>query len=169
LLKFLLLAALAFLSICSFVNAVLANPIPWDYDPWDSLRNGNPAEYFSIITAEFCGLVVGTAILTYNRQTQWQKATVTVLIALITSYIIGITIWTLGYRTGILVYNPVNPHPSSLIILLLPEFIGTIIGSIIIRTGQKVEWKTALITMTAAMLTSFLVGILLVNIYLHLI
>lgn len=168
-LKCLLLTVLAFLSICSFVNAVLANPIPWEFDPWESLSNRNPAEYFSIITAEFCGLVVGTAILTYNRQTQWQKATITVLIALITSYIIGITVWTLGYRTGILIYNPMNSHPSSLIVLLLPEFIGAIIGTIIIRANQKVEWKIALITMTTAMLTSFLIGILLANIYLQLI
>jgi hypothetical protein len=169
LMRYLLLATLGFLSVCSFVGVVFADPLPWD-----SLWEGKPIQYFSIIAAEFYGLLLGAVILTQYHQIRWQKATITMSIALIISYVIGITIWTLGYQAGILIYNPVNPffnastHPLGTTILLLPEFIGIIIGTIIIHANQKVEWKTAFITMTAAMLTSLLVGILIANIYLGL-
>jgi len=159
LLKRLLFVAIVFLCVCNLIGVAFANPIPWD--PWNSFLNLELIQYFSIITAEFCSLVVGTAILVYNNETRWQKAALPMLVALITSYAFGISVWTLGYRTGILVYNVANPSPLGTIILLLPEFIGTIVGAIIIHATQKVEWKTALIAMTAAMLVSFIVGILL--------
>lgn len=158
-LKRLLLATIVFLSTCNLIGVAFANPIPWD--PWNSFLNLGPMQYFLIITAEFCSLVVGTAILVYNDEIRCQKAAITMLIALITSYALGISVWTLGYRTGILVNNVANPSPLGTIVLLLPEFIGTIVGAIIIHATQKVKWKTALIAMTAAMLVSFLVGILL--------
>jgi len=128
-------------------------------------------QYLTIITAEFCGLLVGTVVLVKNCQKQWRKAMITMLIALITSYAIGIAIWATGYLAGILVFSPVNPffnaalYPLSPIILLLPEFVGTLIGAIIIRAHQKVEWKTSFATMTSAMLASFLVGFFIPNIY----
>jgi len=161
-----LLVVLAFLSICSLASAAFGNPIPWDL-PWE----GKPIQYFGIVVAEFCGLLAGTAVLTHNRQTRWRKAAIIILVALITSYAIGIGIWALGYIAGILVFSPVNPlfntslYPLGPVILLLPEFVGTIIGAIIIRANQKVEWKTALVTMTAVMLTSFLVSFFMSNIY----
>lgn len=168
--KHLLLAALAFLSVLSFVGVAFADPIPWE-PPWE----GKPMQYGLIIAAEFCGLLAGTAILSSNGQIRWQKVTVTMAIALIISYAIGITIWTLGYMAGVLIYNPANPffnassHPLGTVILLLPEFIGTIIGTIVIHLRLRVEWKTALITMVSAMIVSFLVGIAIVNIYLRII
>lgn len=158
-----------FLSVCSLVSVVSANPLPFD-----SLWAGKPIQYASIILAEFCGLVAGTSILTYNRKTRWQKAAITVLIALVTSYGIGLAIWTLGYALGILIYDPINPffnfspHPLGPVVLLLPELIGTAIGTILIHANQKVSWRIALLTMMATMLTSFLVGIVIANIYLRL-
>ncbi len=168
--KYLLLATLAFLSILSFVCVVFADPIPWK-PPWE----GKPIQYGIIIAAEFCGFLAGTALLSSNGQIRWQKATVTMAIALIISYAIGVTIWTLGYVAGILIYNPVNPffnassHPLGTIVLLLPEFIGTVIGTIIIHLRLRVKWKKALITMASAMIVSFLVGMAIVSIYLRII
>jgi len=104
LIKYLLLAMLVFLSTLSLVNVAFANPIPWE-PPWE----GNVVQYFSIIAAEFCGLIVGTAVLTYNRQTRWRKSMVIVLAALTVSYAIGITIWAVGYMAGIPIFSPVNP------------------------------------------------------------
>jgi len=168
LVKRLFLVTIAFFFACGFVSFVSANPLPMD-----SLWEGKPIQYVSIVVAELCGLLAGTGILTYDREVRWQKAATTVLIALVISYAIGVTIWTLGRAVGILIYNPINPffnfspHPLGPVVLLLPEFIGIIIGAILIHAKQKTSWKTALITMTAAMLTSFLVGILIANIYLH--
>lgn len=163
--KHLLLAMLALLSFCSLVDVVFGNPIPWDPSP------ENFVQCFTIVVAEFCGLVVGTAVFTYNRQIEWRKPVMTILIALIISYAVGIIIWGMGYLAGVLVFSPVNPFfivPSyylSPVILLLPEFIGTVLGAIIIRANQKVKWKTAFTTMTATMLTSFLVGFLMLAVY----
>lgn len=132
-------------------------------------------QYGLIVAAEFCGLLAGTAILSSNDKIRWQKATITTAIALIISYAIGVTIWTLGYMAGILIYDPVNPffnassHPLGAVILLLPEFVGTVVGTIMIRLRLKVKWKTALITMASAMIVSFLVGIAIVSIYLRII
>jgi uncharacterized protein (DUF2062 family) len=74
---------------------------------------------------------------------------------------------------GVLVYNPINPffnyssHPLGILVLLLPEFIGTIIGAFLIHLNLKIEWKKALAAMAVAMLTSFIIGLLIVNIYLR--
>jgi len=153
----LLFALLVLLSVCSIVGIVFANPIPWD--PWGYLWNLDTMQYFSITVAEFCGLVVGTFILIHNRRTRWQKAAVTMLMASISSFVLGIVIWTLGYRTGILVHNLMNPSPLGTLILSLPEVLGVVVGTIIIHVCEKVEWKMAIVAMTAAMLTSFLIGI----------
>jgi hypothetical protein len=156
---------LALLSFCSLVNVVFGNPIPWD--PWQ----GNPIQCFTIVVAEFCGLIARTAVFARYRKARWRKAMLTILVALVVSYVVGIAIWVLGYLAGIIVFSPVNPlfnaslYPFGTMILLLPEFVGTIIGAIIIRANQKVEWKMALITMTVAMSTSFLVGFFLPGIY----
>jgi len=156
-----LLPVLAFLFALSFVGVVSGNPIPWQ-PPWE----GNPIEYFSIIATEFCGLLAGVAVLVHNPQTQWQKATVTVSIALIISYAYGLIIWTLGYSAGFFMYSSISPFfvfftsPLGLVVFLLPEFIGTASGTIVIQRLQKINWKAAFKAMTAAMLTSFLLGML---------
>lgn len=165
--RYLLFAAFTFLCLCSFVGRVFANPIPINPEPIP----GTPIEYVIIFAAELFGLIVGVGVLTHNRQTRWQKAAVTMTVALVTSYVVGITIWASGYLAGVSLYNPLvlpsngSPNLLGLIIILLPEFIGTIIGGIIIRAKQKVDWKTALGTMALAMLTSLLAGSLLITIY----
>lgn len=165
--KQLLPTLLAFMSLCTLMEVVFGDPLPVS-----SLWEGKPIQYLSVTTAQLCGLLVGIIMLKRNSETKWQKATIAVSIALIMSYAIGIVIWTLGYLSGILIHNPVNPffnastHPLGPVILLLPEFIGTGIGTIIIRRLLSIRWKTAFASMAAAMLTSFLVGMLIVNIYL---
>jgi len=86
------------------------------------------------------------------------------LIALTASYTLAITLWILAFQTGILTPNYSNPQTTA--ILLLPEIIGTLLGTVIIQKLQKTNWKTAITTMTAAMLTSLLISILLANTYL---
>jgi hypothetical protein len=165
--RYLLLVVLAFLTIFSFAGVAFADPIPWE-PPLE----GKPIQSVLIVAAEFCGLLAGTAMLCNNGQIRWQKATMTMAIALIISYAIGITIWSLGYMSGFVIHNTVNPffnassHPLGTVILLLPELFGTIVGTIIIRLKLGVEWKTALITMASAMIVSFLVGMAIVYIYL---
>lgn len=154
LLKYGLPIVLAFLSILSFVGVVLGNPIPWD--PGNSLFNLDPLQYFFIVIAEFCSLVVGTSILVHKCKAQWHMAAMTMLIALIVSFAIGIIVWT-------------NLNPASLVILLLPEFIGVAVGTVIIQKFLKTIWKIAFITMTTAMLTSFLFSILIASVYLSMI
>ncbi len=140
----------------------------------EGLWEGKPIQYLSVIAAELCGLLAGVAILVHNPQNRWQKATVTVSVVLIVSYAIGVVIWTAGYLSGILIYNPLNPffnaspHPLASTILLLPEFIGTAVGTVIIHKLQETRWKTAFITMAAAMLTSLAVGMLIANAAIHL-
>jgi len=166
LLKYGLFTVLAFVSVFSIVGVVFGNPIPWD--PWNSLLNLDPLQYFYIIIAEFCSLIVGTSILVHNHQTQLYKAASTMLIALIVSFALGIAIWTLGYLV-LGIHNQTNPDLLGSIILLLPEFIGIVVGSVIIQKLLRASWKTAFITMTTAMLTSFLFSILMANVYLSLI
>jgi len=146
-----------FLLFCCFIDFAFGNPIPWD--PWEYFWNLELIQYFSIIISQFCGLVVGTAILKSKHQDRWLKGALTMLIALMASYILGIVTWTLAYRAGILTYDYSNP--ITILVLLLPEVIGTILGAVIIHIIRKTHWKTALIAMVAAMVTSFLVNLLL--------
>lgn len=145
-----------------------ANPVPINPEPIP----GTPIEYAIIFVAELFGLIVGVGVLTHNRQTKWQKAVVTMTIALVTSYVSGIAIWVAGYAADVSLYNPLvlppngSPNLLGLIIILLPEFVGTSIGGIIIHAKQRMGWRTALGTMGLAMLTSLLAGSLLVTIYL---
>lgn len=155
---------LAISGFYAFVGIVFANPIPWN--PLDSFFHLEPIQYFSIVTAEFCALVVGTAIISHNRQAPWQKAALTMLIALIVSYSLGLALWTTTFQSGILPFNISNP--LSLTVLLLPEIIGISIGTVIIEKLQKTTWKIAVIAMAAAMTTSLVIGILLAAIHLTL-
>jgi len=151
----LLFAAITFLSIWRLVGVALANPIP--SDPFLSL---GPLQYFQIVVAEFCALVVGTALLVYKNEARWQKAGATLATALIISYVLGILVWTLGYQMGVLGYYAGDLGFLGLTILVLPEFIGTVVGAVIIHAIQRVQWKTALIVMVVAMLTSVAIGFL---------
>ena len=56
------------------------------------LWEGKPIQYFSIIAAEFCGILAGVAVLVLNPQIRWHKAIITVSIALIIGYAYGLTI-----------------------------------------------------------------------------
>ena len=155
-------ALITLLCFFSFVSVAFANRIPWD--PWRSFFNLEVVEYVSIFIAEFCGFVVGTVILVHYGQVQWKRASLTLFVAVLMSYVLGIVLWTLGYQIGIITY-PLPP--LGIIMLWLPEFVGTAVGSIIIKRLQKTTWRIALITMIAAMVTSLLIGLLLG--YIHLI
>ncbi len=150
-----LFATIAFLSICGLVDIAFANPIP--SDPFFSLE---PLQYFQIVVAEFCALMVGTALLVCKNEVKWQKAGATIATALIISYVLGILVWTLGYQMSILGHYAGDLGFLGLTILVLPEFIGTVVGTIIIHAIQRVQWKTAFIVMALAMLTSVAVGFL---------
>jgi uncharacterized membrane protein YbjE (DUF340 family) len=139
------------------VNVAFANPIPWD--PLGSFFGLDPLQYFQIIVAEFCALVVGTAMLVHWREMKWQRAAALLGVPLVVSYFLGILVWTLGYRTGVFTYNPSDPSFLGLMFLLVPEFIGTTVGTVMIRVTQKLLWVRALIVMTSAMLTSLVLGI----------
>lgn len=154
---------LAFLSFCALVGIAFGNPIPWS--PLDSFLHLDPIQYFSIVTAEFCALVVGTAILTHTQQATWWKAALTMLVAITVSYLLGIVIWIASFQSGLLTLS--FPNPTSLAFLLMPEIIGILLGIVIIGKLAKTTWTTALTTMTAAMTTSLTIGILLAVIYLR--
>jgi len=160
LLRRLLLATIGFLSACGLVGIVFANPIPGD--PLGSFFGLDPLQYFQIVVAEFCALVVGTTILIYGNEMKWQRAGALLGVALIVSYVLGILVWTLGYRMGVLVYYPSDPSFLGLMVLVLPEFIGTAVGTVIIHVVRRVRWMKALIVMTGAMLTSLALGLLFV-------
>jgi uncharacterized membrane protein YbjE (DUF340 family) len=156
-LRRLLLTLIAFLLACGFVGVAFANPIP--VDPLGWFFGLDPLQYFQIVVAEFCALVVGTAMLVHWREMKWQKATALLGVALAVSYVLGIFVWTVGYRMGVLAFSPSDPSFSGLMYLLFPEFIGTTIGTVMIRLTQKILWVRALIVMTCAMLTSLVLGI----------
>lgn len=155
-LRRLLLALIGFLWACGFVSVAFANPIPWD--PLGSFFGLDPLQYFQIVVAEFCALVVGTAILVHWGEVRWQRAAALLGVALVVSYVLGIFVWTLGYRMGVFAYYPSDPGFEGLMVLLFPEFIGTIVGTVVIRVAQKMLWVRALIVMTGAMLTSLVLG-----------
>jgi len=150
----LLLALIGFLLACGFVSLAFANPIPWD--PLGSFFGLDPLQYFQTVVAEFCALVVGTAMLVHWREVKWQRAAVLLGVALVVSYVLGILVWTVGYRMGVFAYHPSDP--GFLGFLLFPEFIGTVVGTVLIRVAQKMLWVRALIVMTSAMLTSLALG-----------
>jgi hypothetical protein len=166
--KWPLLAVFAVLLFSGFVGVVFANPIPME--PFGS---GTIIQYLAIVLAEVCGLVAGTGVLSRNGQIHWRKAAVITSLALIVSYTLGLAIWAFGHASGVLVYNSVPPlfgsfsGPVGALVFLLPELLGTIVGTILIRFYLRVEWKLAFIAMACAMLASFLVGLLIANIYLR--
>jgi hypothetical protein len=160
------LMVLFFLPVCVSVESVEADIRPGPVPP-----PTNPLYYLIIFAAEFLGFLAGIQVLSRLCRTRWQKGATTVMIALVTSYIIGITVWTSGQMAGIPVYNPLvistnlenKPQLPGLIVTLLPEFLGTIIGGFIVRTKQDVKWATAILTMVALMLTSWILGSLMIN------
>lgn len=168
--KYPLIAILAFFIACNLLAIAFSNPIP-SRPIWE-LRVG---PYVSIIISELCGLLLGTIVLVHNTQLRRWEATTAVFIALAISYVIGVVIWTAGFLEGILisnsVSNPANPFPLfnpsqhllGLTVLLFPEVLGTAVGTMIIRVRLKVGWKRALASMAIAMLTSFSVNILIIN------
>ena len=109
----------AFLLFCCIIEIALCNPIPWD--PWESFWNLELIQYISIIVSQFCGLVVGAAILKAKHQVRWLKGAFTMLIAVTASYILAIVTWTLAYRAGLPTYDYSNP--ITILIFLLPEII----------------------------------------------
>jgi hypothetical protein len=153
----LLPALIAFLWACGFVSVAFANPIPWD--PLGEVLGLDPLQYFQVIVAEFCALVVGTAMLVHWGEVRWQRAAVLLSVALVVSYVLGILVWTLGYRIGVFAFYPSDPSFLGLMILVFPEFIGTAVGTVTIRIAQKTQWVKALVVMTSAMLTSLVLGI----------
>ncbi len=157
------LVALASLSFFALVGIAYCNPIPWN--PLDSFLNLDPIQYFSIVTAEFCALVVGTAILTHRQQASWWKAALIMLVAIALSYMLGIIIWIASFHSGFFTLS--FPNPTSLAFLLMPEIIGILLGIVIIGKLAKTTWTTALTAMTAAMTTSLTIGVLLAVIYLR--
>ena len=150
------------------VGVVFANPLPMD-----SLWEGKPIQYLSVVFAEFCGLLAGVSVLSYKVESKWRRAAFNVLVAIVVSYAIGVAVWSWAHAAGLLLYNPINPflnyspYPLGWVVLLLPEFVGTAIGTVLIRVSEKAGWKTSFFTMAAAMVTSFLVGMLLANVYLR--
>jgi len=153
----LLLALIGFLWACGFVSVAFANPIPWD--PLGEVLGLDPLQYFQIVVAEFCALVVGTTMLVHWGGAKWQRAALLLSVVLVVSYVLGILVWTLGYRMGVFTYYPSDPSFLGLMVLVFPEFIGTAVGTVMIRVAQKMLWVRSLIVMTSAMLTSLVLGI----------
>jgi hypothetical protein len=152
-----LLALVGFLWAWGFVSVVFANPIPWD--PLGEVLGLNPLQYFQIVVAEFCALVVGAAILVHWGGVRWQRAVVLLSVVLVVSYVLGILVWTLGYRMGVFVFYPSDPSFSGLMVLVFPEFVGTAVGTVMIRIAQKTQWVRAFMAMISAMLTSLMLSI----------
>ena len=168
-LKYPLIVALAFFIACSLVTIGFSNPSP-SRPVWE-LHVGR---YISIAISGLCGLLLGTVVLVHNTELRGWEAASAVFIALAVSYLIGVVIWTAGFLNGILISNPVsnpaNPFPLfnpsqhllGLTVLLFPEFLGTAVGTMIVRIRLKVGWRRALASMAIAMLTSFSVNILII-------
>lgn len=152
--KRLLTIAFSLFIILGLADVVFGNPIPWD--PLESFFHLDPVQYLSIIIAEFCGVVVGTVILKRMHKARWQEAAIVMLIASAASYLLGILIWIAAFQISIQVYD--FDYTSGLVILLIPEVVGTILGTVIIQRLLRTNWKTALVAMTAAMFTSLAVG-----------
>jgi hypothetical protein len=98
-------------------------------------------------------------MLVHWGEVRWQRAAVLLSVALVVSYVLGILVWTLGYRIGVFAFYPSDPSFLGLMILVFPEFIGTAVGTVTIRIAQKTQWVKALVVMTSAMLTSLVLGI----------
>ena len=148
-------ALLAFSVLVSGV--VLGNPLLWD--PSISFLRLEPLQYFSIVTAEVCALVVGVAILTHAHRLAWRKSVLATLVALTASYLIGVLIWVAAFQSGVLRFTASSL--AGLAVFVLPEIIGILIGSAIIERLLKTQRKVALTTMTAAVITSLTISVLL--------
>lgn len=166
LVRCLVFVVFVFLFVCVSVSSVLA-----DMRPGPRPAPSSPLYYLIIFSGEFFGFLAGVSILSRACRTRWQKVAITMAVALIASYIIGITVWTSGSLAGIPVYNPLvvspenQPQLQGLLVTLTPELVGTAVGGVIIRTKQSVNWATALGTMAVAMLTSWVLGSLMINLY----
>ena len=92
---------------------------------------------------------------------------------MIVSYVIGIAFWASGslakipFYAHLVVSSENQPQFLGLIVTLLPEFVGTVVGGVMIRIRQSVGWVTAIGTMVLAMLTSWILGSLMITCALH--
>jgi hypothetical protein len=153
------------------VACALGNPLPTR--PHWELRVG---PYVSILISELCALVGGTLILAYNTPLRSWDAARVLFIALAVSYVLGVIIWTAGFLEGILVANPRYLYPANpfllvnaslpllgVAILMLPEFLGTAVGTTIIRMRLATPWTRALAAMAFAMAISIVVNMLIIS------
>jgi len=145
------------IAIGSSIPEVRANPSP-RFDP--AVRGMIVFDPFVFIVAEICGLVAGISVLTLGAKEEGGSATRIIIFAIIISYLPAYLIWQTISISRVL-SNPSNFVLQAVVITLIPEVLGTALGTVFIRKTLEVKWKWALLSMGALMLSSFLVGQLL--------
>jgi len=140
-----------YITFLSSIPQARANPLP-SFDP--KVVMPNPFVFF---IAEFSGLIVGTSILVLGAGEEWEKTIKIVILAMGVSYVLAYFIWDTIFKSGF------NLDSSSsvlqqVLVILIPEILGTVIGAVLIRKGLEVNWKWASFSMSALMLASLLIG-----------
>lgn len=125
----------------SLFREVKANPVPSPVtETWNLI--------LAFVVSETLGFIVGTSILIFAAGKDREKAIWAVIEAMVVSYVIALILW------GALFNSSALPG-LTLISILVPEALGTVLGTIIIKKVLGTRWTWAFFTMGVLMLTSY--------------
>jgi len=139
-----------FFAICLTITQVRANPAPV-FKP--KVVMPNP---FVFVIAEISGLIVGSIILIFGAGQTSQRVVETLILAMGVSYLLAYIIWSVIFASNIVFDS--STIPQEILVVLIPEILGTAIGTLLIKKILQVRWMWALISMTALMITSLFIA-----------
>jgi len=140
------------IAICSSIPQARANPPP-HFDP-EYVDNG-----FDFIIAQIIGFIVGTSVLVFGAREEGGRVVRTIIFTMIISYLPSYLIWTTTFNSGLL--SGITPVWQAVVVTLIPEVLGTALGTVFIKKTLDLKWKMALFGMGALMLSSLIAGQLL--------
>lgn len=155
--RFLILTICIGIAISLSISRARANTPP-RFDP--EIEGMIAFDPFVFIVAEICGLVAGVSVLILGAKEDGGTAARIIIFTIIISYLPAYLIWQ-AISTSRVLSSSSNLVLHAVVITLIPEVLGTVLGTIFIRRTLEVRWKWALLSMGALMLSSFLVGQLL--------
>lgn len=142
-----------FFAIWVSIPQVRANPAPV-FEP--KVVMPDPFVFF---VAEICGLIVGASILIFGAEQTVERVVKTLILTMGLSYLLAYVIWSMIFDSGI-IFNS-SMVSQEILIVLIPEVLGTAIGTLLIKKALEVRWTWALFSMSALMITSLFVAQLL--------
>jgi hypothetical protein len=115
---------------------------------------GPGAFAIAFIVAEIFGFIVGTSILYFATREDGQKVILAVILAMTASYAAASILWQTVSSSGLLS----GSYPSVLqdvVFILIPEILGTALGTVLIRKILDTRWALAFLAMGTLMVTSY--------------